>query len=199
MELEEMQATWSHMSQQLEAQKKLTDEIILKMTKERYKNHWNKLIIPDKIFGLIGIILVIAVISNFNKLDTLALQTSGVISILILTLLTFFSFKTLRDLQHIDIARLSYKDVMTTYAKKKQRFIKFQKVNMWGSFVFMLVSVPVTLKFLKDENIFESSNPRLIIAFPICCLLFYVLVLYLKRCNKNMLKNSEKILEDIKE
>ena len=41
MELEEMQAAWSQMSQDLEKQKQLTDEIILKMTQQKYTSQWN--------------------------------------------------------------------------------------------------------------------------------------------------------------
>jgi len=38
MEIEEIKALWSEMSDQLEQQKKLTNEIIMSMTQERYSN-----------------------------------------------------------------------------------------------------------------------------------------------------------------
>jgi len=192
MELEEMQAAWSQMSQQLEAQKKLTDEIILKMTKQRYQNHWNKIATPEKIGGVICYAAVIALIINFNKLDTLALQISGVLCIIILTILPILSLKTIRDLQHIDISENNYK-------QGKKRFINFQKLNIGISFLFMLLTIPVSAKLFNGENLFETMDKKLLIALPVCFFFFYLLIRFVSKCYKGVIKNSEAILEDIKE
>lgn len=199
MELEEMQAAWIDMSGELEKQKQITNELVMKMTQERYRNHWNKLANPDKLFTVIGFILVIVLIFNFGKLDTLALQICGILSILILIILPIFSIKTMRDLQYINIGQNTYKETMEVFAKRKQRFVNFQKLNMWVSFVFMLVSIPITMKLLKGENILETLNKRFLIVLPICIFLFYFLARYLTKCTKSVLKKSETILEDLNE
>ncbi len=199
MELEEMQAAWSQMSQQLEAQKKLTDEIILKMTKQRYQNHWNKIATPEKIGGVICYAAVIALIINFNKLDTLALQISGVLCIIILTILPILSLKTIRDLQHIDISENNYKQTMEAFVKGKKRFINFQKLNIGISFLFMLLTIPVSAKLFNGENLFETMDKKLLIALPVCFFFFYLLIRFVSKCYKGVIKNSEAILEDIKE
>ena len=87
MELEEMQAAWSQMSQDLEKQKQLTDEIILKMTQQKYTSQWNKIFTAEKIGGIICYTALIALLFNFNKFDTLGLQISGILCIIILAIL----------------------------------------------------------------------------------------------------------------
>ena len=139
MELEEMQTAWATMSQELEKQQKLTNELILKMTQQRYHNHWNKIATPEKIGGVICYATVIALIIYFNKLDTIGLQISGGLCILILTILPIISLKTIRDLQHIDIGNNNYKETMEAFARSKKRFINFQKINIGISFLFMLL------------------------------------------------------------
>ena len=48
MELEEMQLVWQEMSAQIETQKKITDSIIIKMTKSNYeRNRLNNIRIPE--------------------------------------------------------------------------------------------------------------------------------------------------------
>ncbi len=41
MEFEEMQSVWQEMSAEIEKQKKITDSIIIKMTKSNYRNKIN--------------------------------------------------------------------------------------------------------------------------------------------------------------
>jgi len=199
MELEEMQAAWTAMSSELEQQKLITNDLIMKMTQSRYKNHWNKIALPDKVFSVISFITVIALLLNFKQLDTLPLQICGLISIPILIILPIFSIKTIRDLQQLNITQHTYKETMEAYAKSKKRFVNFQKINMAMSFVFMIVSIPVLLKFLKGENLFETLNMRFIYALPVCFFLFFLMLRYITRINRSMLKNSEKILKEIKE
>lgn len=199
MELEEIQAAWTEMSSEIAQQKLITNDLIMKMTQSRYKNHWNKIALPDKIFSVLSFVMVIALIANFKQLDTFPLQICGLISIPILIILPIFSIKTIRDLQQLNITQNTYKETMEAYAKSKKRFVNFQKINMAVSFVFMIVSIPVWMKFLKGENLFETLNMRFIYTLPVCFLLFFLMLRYITKMNRSMLKNSEKILEEIKE
>ena len=53
MEFEEMKFLWEEMSGKIEQQKKLTDSLIIKMTKSDYKNKLMKIFIPEMIGSLI--------------------------------------------------------------------------------------------------------------------------------------------------
>ena len=198
MELEEMQAAWTQMSNQLEKQKKLTDDIIMKMTQEKFSKQWNTIGAAEKVGTVISYIAAIVLLFHFNKLDTPLLQVCGVLCVLILFIAPILSLKSIYGVQNISVAD-PYTKMMERYATAKKRFVNFQKANMILSFFFMLLTIPVTGKLFNDENLFESLDTKLLIALPICFLLFFLLIRYVSKCYRGILKRSEDILNEIEE
>ena len=202
MELEDMQAAWSQMSQQLEKQQQLTDDIIMKMTKQRYQNNWSKIATTEKIGFVVCYAIIIAILFNFHKLDTFILQLSGGLSILILGILPILSLKIIKDLQRINIVENSYKETLEAYVKNKKRFINFQKISISMSLVFGLLFIPVFMKLLRGKNIFELTSfnvTKILLVTPFVFLLMFLFIYYVTKWFKHLFKNAEAILEDIKE
>ncbi len=199
MELEEMQAAWSQMSQELEKQKQLTDEIILKMTQQKYTSQWNKIFTGEKIGTVVCYAALIAILINFNKLDTIGLQITGILCVLILGVLPIISLKTIQAMKRVDVTTMSYKETMETYVREKKKFVNFQKLNIGLSFVFMILTVPVSAKLFNDENLFETLDPKLGIAAPFMLALFGLLIWGVTKWYKHILRNSENILKEIEE
>lgn len=199
MELEEMQAAWSQMSQELEKQKQLTDEIILKMTQQKYTSQWNKIMTGEKIGSVICYGALIAILFNFEKLDTLALQLSGALCVVILGILPIISLQTLRAMKRVNVTTMNYKETMETYAKGKKNFVNFQKLNIALSFVFMLLTVPVSAKLLNDENLFETLDPKLGYASIFMLAFFGLLIWIVTRWYKSVIRNSDAILQEVEE
>lgn len=198
MELEEMQAAWARMSEQLETQKKLTDDIIMKMTQEKFSKQWSPIGTAEKIGTAISYSAAIAILVYFGKLDTLALQICGGLCIVILIIAPILSLRSIHAMQTISLSN-AHSKMMGDYARAKKRFINFQKMNMIGSFFFMLLTIPVTGKLFNDENLFEKLDPKLLIALPFCFLFFFLLIRYVSKCYRNVLKRSEDILNEIQE
>lgn len=199
MELEEMQAAWSQMSDQLETQKKLTNDIILKMTQQAYKNQWNKIARPEKIGTVICYAALILLLFNFHKLDSLPLQIFGILCILIMAIIPIISLSSIRAIQHIDVSRNNYRQTLESYARKKKRFVRFQKINLGISFLFMFTSLPIFSKLLNDKDFFEIFNLKLLYTFPFGVLFYFLFVLFISRCYKGVIKKSDAILEELKE
>ncbi|WP_394747280.1 hypothetical protein [Spongiimicrobium salis] len=199
MELEEMQAAWSQMSDQLETQKKLTNDIILKMTQQAYKNQWNKIAWPEKIGTFICYTALILLLVNFRRLDSFPLQVSGVLCALIMAFLPIASLRTIRAMQRIDISKNNYKQTLETYAKEKKRFVFFQKINIGISFVFMFLTIPVFSKLFNDKDFFEIFNLKLLYSLPFGILFFFLFIAFVTRCYKGVIKRSDTILEELKE
>ena len=59
MEIEELQSVWSEMSAQLEKQKKLTNELIMEMTQNRYSTKFDKLTFYETIGAVISFVMAI--------------------------------------------------------------------------------------------------------------------------------------------
>ncbi len=96
MDIEELQTTWTQMSEELEKQKKLTNEIILKMTQQEYKSRLDKVTIPEKLGTLVSYAAAIFILFNFNALDTVLLKTCGFITLVIIIVLPYLSLKYLK-------------------------------------------------------------------------------------------------------
>ncbi|WP_299767420.1 hypothetical protein [uncultured Dokdonia sp.] len=199
MELEEMQAAWSQMSQELEKQKQLTDEIILKMTQQKYTSQWNKIFTAEKIGGVVCYVALVVLLANFKTFDTISLQVSAILCMLILAVLPILSLKTIRGMQQVNVTKMNYKETMETYAKGKKNFVNFQKLNVGISFLFMTLTVPVSAKLFNDENLFETLDPKLGIAVPFMLVFFGLLIWFVTRCYKKVLRSSETILKEIEE
>ncbi len=198
MELEEMQAAWKQMSAELETQKRLTDDIIMKMTKERYTKQWNSIGIAESIGTIISFSAAIALVVYFYKLDTILLQLCGFLCLTMLVVAPIFSLKSIYEIRNVSMT-VPYNQMMRNYAKAKKQFISFQKFNMIGSFFFMLLTIPVTGKIFNNEDLFETLDLKLLIALPFCFVFFYLLIRHVSKSYKKVLRNSEALLQELEE
>ncbi len=157
MELEEMQATWSQMSDQLDDQKKLTDKLIMEMTKERYKN---KIGILSKYEGMGAVICftaAILLILRFSELNTWYLLVSGIFTVCYLIVLPVVVLRSINSMKNIDLTNNTYKETLIAYAKKKKQFLLTQKVGIYLNFILLAVSLPVVVKVFKGKDIFITN------------------------------------------
>ncbi|MGB5357137.1 MAG: hypothetical protein WBN11_10635, partial [Eudoraea sp.] len=66
MNIEEMQLIWSEMSDQLEKQKTLTNELIMKLTKDRYTRNFDKLGLYEGIGAIICFMMAFYTLLNIR-------------------------------------------------------------------------------------------------------------------------------------
>ena len=159
MELEDMQATWRQMNQELEKQKTLTNDLIMKMTQQRYLN---KIDILSKYEGLGATLCFIAallLIPQLQKMDTWYLMASGIFTVAYLILLPAVVLYSIYNLKTIDVLKNTYLDLLVVYAKRKKQFLQTQQLGIVLNFIFLVVSLPVVLKVFKDKDLFmDGSN-----------------------------------------
>ncbi|MFT6934116.1 MAG: hypothetical protein ACJAUQ_000500 [Maribacter sp.] len=79
MELEELQLAWTQMGKELETQKKLTNNMIMEMTRIRYKNKFKKISNYEKAGTVVCFGVALLILIKFNKLDMWYLQASGIL------------------------------------------------------------------------------------------------------------------------
>jgi hypothetical protein len=198
MELEEMQAAWTEMSSELEKQKVITNELIMKMTQERYTNTWNHI----RNFELLGTLIcygaLIYLLINFGKLDTTPLLISGIIAAIIMAILPALSLKSIRGMKEVNVTTMTVKETMATFTKRKKQFVNFQKLNVGLSFIFMLVTVPLSGKLINGEDLFARLDSKLLIALPAMLILFAFLFWFVKRTYKRVILRSERLIDEAK-
>lgn len=158
MEIEKMKSLWEDMSQKVDQQKILTDQLIIDMTKERYDSRIRSISIPETISALICFAVVIYLISNFGLLEVWYLQLSGVLTMVACILLPVLSLKSIKRMKAIDISKSTYKEALATYAKEKAMFMRLQKTSFYTSFIVLILAVISFGKIVKGIDVFTTSE-----------------------------------------
>ncbi|MBT8306184.1 MAG: hypothetical protein KJN85_04545 [Maribacter sp.] len=198
MEIEELQATWNQISEELEKQKKLTNEIILKMTHQNYKDKLNKIAIPEKISAVFTYVFAAILLLRFYELDTLPLQICGVITLAILIVLPYFSLKYLSDMQNLNVSQLSYKESIVKHEKSKQRYQRFLKFTVYAGFVLMLIIIPVASKIFNGDDIFTKPQGNFWYWFlPLGLVFYYLFTRKIIGCYDSNIKKAGMILKEL--
>ena len=107
MEIEELQAAWLQMSTELKKQKKLTDDIILSMTQEKYKNKFRNVTTYETVGAFICFCIALLLIVKFGKLDTWYLKACGIFSLSYLIVLPILVLRALKEIKTLDISKNS--------------------------------------------------------------------------------------------
>lgn len=196
MELEELKSAWETLSIKMDKQQKLNSKLIEQMTNHNYKHRLNTISRPEFTSGIICFIMAVVLIWNFGTFNTLLLQIFGVLSVLFLIVLPVLSFKSIQGLQTINMSLPTYKNTLREFAKQKIRFQKLQKLNVFLSFIFMIVFAPVSVKLLAGKNISQNITLWLTVLPASVIVLFFVSRWVLRHYN-NALQKAEELLTEI--
>ncbi len=154
MELEEMQALWSDLTNQLDHQKKLTDKIIMNMTQEKYSNKFRTITTIETIGAIFCFTIGVCVLANFSKLDTWYLMLCGVIMVAFLLGLPVLALRALRKIRAVNITNKSFKEALLDFSKAKKNLMNIQKGAVAASFVVMIAASGVGAKILGNKDFF---------------------------------------------
>lgn len=195
MELEELKNTWQAMSKRVENQEFLTNQILEKMTREKYHSKINKIGYSEYIGTIICYIGAAYLIINFTKIDDILMQIFAIIAIALLFILPIISLKSLRAVKNINIASKTYMQAIEDFAKRKTRFHRLQKWNISLALFLMLVSIPV-LSAIQGKDISQAPHFWILI-FPISIAFFLAFAVWVLKSYNKILNETEKMLSDI--
>jgi hypothetical protein len=196
MELEEMKSLWEQMTIKIEKQERLTDQLIMEMTKERYHKKFRKISTYESIGAVICFIGAAVLLLNINKMDSWYMMLSDIFTIAILIILPILSLKSIRGIQRINIGENNLKETLMEYGIKKQRFLFIQRISIALSFVLMVTALPVMSKIMSGKDIFTESNV-LYWYVPIGMVILFFFARWVFKYYQNIAKSAEKILEEI--
>lgn len=90
----------------------------------------------------------------------------------------------------------TYKDCLKKFTVQKIRFQRFQKLNLFLSFIFMVFFVPVSVKMLTGKDISLNSSLWFII-IPVSVMIFVFFSKWVLKHYNHTLKKAEELLSDI--
>ena len=196
MELDELKSSWEILSKKMEKQQQLNKKFIEQMTTQNYKKQLTNIARPEFIASIICFIMAIILIWNFNTFNTLLLQIFGGFSVVFLIVIPILSLQSIRGLQTINMNLPTYKSTLKEFAVQKTRFIKFQKLNVFLSYLFMIALAPVSVKLLDGKDISQNITLWLTMLPASVIVLFFVSKWVLRHYN-NTLKKAEELLAEI--
>jgi hypothetical protein len=195
MEFEEMKSLWGEMSGKIEQQKKLTDSLIIKMTKADYKNKIMKIFIPELIGALVCFAAALYILLSFQKLDRWYLIVCGIVSVLILLLLPFLSFSATHKIRSVNILANNYKQSLLEYSKGKRQFVFVQKLSFYLGAVLFLTVLPVMGQLIAGKDLFIES--RLWLWYAVGYTFFYGFSKWVFRKYTKATVEAEEILKEL--
>ena len=195
MELDEMKNLWEGMSKKVEKQELLTNQLIEKVTEQKYHSKLNKIRYSEILGAIICFLGAIYLILNFTKIDPVAEKIFAVIAIGLLITLPVISLSSLKSMQKLKISSKSYLDTLNDFGKRKIQYLRFQKLNVSLGLFLIIVAIPV-LSAIKGFEISETEN-FWTMTFPISIIAFLGFALWVLRSYKKSLEATEKVLSEI--
>ena len=198
MEMEELQATWPQMSEELDKQKRLTDKIILEMTQQKYKNKFHGITFYETIGAIICFAIALYLIFNFHRLDTWFLMLCGSITLVFILILPILTLRFLKKIKDVDISESNYKETLFQYTKAKNRLLFIQQFAFYASFAVMFTTLPVASKLLSNKDFFLMEKGLGLYAFIGVVLVFlFFFARWGYGCYKGVTSSAEDILREL--
>ncbi|WP_282160759.1 hypothetical protein [Ulvibacterium marinum] len=200
MELEEIMAVWRQMSHQLEKQEKLTKEIILQMTQQKYSRIFSKVFTIESMAAIISYTMAFVLIFNLYKLNTWYLMTCGILTLVALFTLPVLVLRSLGRIRDFDIGNRNYKETLIEYTKLKKKLLLLVQFVLYTSFILMFTSLAAISKITSGKDFFiMEKNMGLYVSIAV---VFVSLSLFARWGYKNYLKitiSAEKVLLELEE
>lgn len=198
MEIEEMKALWSEMSDQLEQQKKLTNEIIMNMTQERYTKKFRKITNYETVGAVICYAIGVYILFNFDKLELWYLQLCGIVTITFLFVMPFIVLRSLGRIKRLNIANKNYKETLIDFTRARRNLLKVQQFGIYISFIIMFAVSAVYSKIWSNKDFFVVERGLgSYIAIGIALLFFAFISRWGYRSYMRITNSAEDILKEL--
>lgn len=196
MELEEMKSHWQNLSVKVENHERIQKEILLEMTKTRFRRKIDGIRIPE-IFGtLICFAYAAYLVYNFGKIDLWFNQTLAVANIFSFIILPVASLTTIWQMKSLQINHLATTDMLEQFRRAKRNFWRVQQLAVWLAGMMVLTLVPILDDIHGKEDTFLQAEFWMIYTPVSLVFLFFFSRYVLGKYRKIMLQ-SEDILKDI--
>ena len=190
-----MKSVWSELTQELEEQKQLTRDLILKMTQEKSSSRLGRIIKAESLGVLITGVFMIYLAFNFSRLEHWTGIAGGIGLFIILALGINFGIRIIMQAKGIDLLNNSYSEVIRRFEDFKKLLRAYKKLSIWTSGLSALFVMPVMTELFLDKNLLEIEGLIKVLAIT---LLLVPLVLYaVTRFYKSNVSAVSKALKDV--
>jgi phosphotransferase system glucose/maltose/N-acetylglucosamine-specific IIC component len=196
MELEEMQTLWADLSQKIEKQDKIQKELLMEITKQRFRKKLNHIRVIETIGSIICFVYAMYFMSKLPELELWYNQIFAMITILIMTLLPIASLSAIKGMRSVKIDGEAPAKMLEKFEKSKIRFWKVQRYGMiFGALILVTILPPISEIQGSTEMI---SKPLFwMIYLPGATLFMYLFSRWALGKYKKVIDSSEKLLSEL--
>ncbi|MBX2870471.1 MAG: hypothetical protein KTR30_00170 [Saprospiraceae bacterium] len=195
MELDEMKAIWSDLSDQVEEKHQLTRQQILDMMEQKYRRQVNAILIPELIGSVICFGFSAYIFFNIQKLDEPLSLITGVLSAIIMIILPILSLSILSGwVNRINITENTYQKTLQDFNRLKRLFAKIHRYAYVLGFGMMFLVIPPLAKIMSDKNILEDAGVWFRLPFGIAFVLLFIF--FTMRFYRARIRNIDQALQD---
>lgn len=156
MDLDEMKAVWSDLGDQLEKQKQLTQEVILKMTQEKSSSRLGRIIWMESIGITISVIFQVYLALNFHRLNDWLSITGGIVMTMIILTGIVFGSAIIRKARKINVIENTYSEVIRQFDEFRAMLRTYKKLGIWTNIIGPFMIIPVVYTLILDKNILDD-------------------------------------------
>jgi uncharacterized membrane protein len=161
MDLEEMKSTWTQMSTEMEKQKKLTNEIIIKMANQKSKNSLENIKRLELLGGLVmgaALNIGLAIVLFNGMIQSIPLLCFAFVSMFIFSYSMYMSWTFIQVMNKIDLQENTLEDSHRYFSEFKAHCKRHKKRGMILNIPTVIFSLPVVMKIFGGVDIFTQFN-----------------------------------------
>jgi hypothetical protein len=198
MELEELKSNWSEMSQQLEKQKKLTNELIMKMAAQRSNSIFQPIIVLEKLGMVVTSAILLYIFTNIEKLNDWLSIAGAICTVIILTVGLVISVVLIKNVQNIDIVKNNYRQTLLDVNSIKKNQYSANWISACLAPVLAFSILPTLAATWFDKSLLYDLEEYRESLIP-CLLLIPIIWYFISRFYANKLAKINELLEEIKQ
>ncbi len=196
MELDEMKTLWADVSLRVEKQDKIQKELLIEITKQKFRKKLNTVRISEILGSLVCIGYAMYLLSHFSEFELWYNQIFALISIFIMIALPTASLTAIKGMRNVRIDSETPSTILNTFIKNKIRFEKVHRYGMIAGGVVMITILP-PLAELRGSLAKISSPMFWVIYIPVCLVLMIFLSRWVLKKYKGVIDSSEKMLKEL--
>lgn len=196
MELDEMKSLWADLSLQVEKQDKIQKEILLQITKQKFRDKMNRIRIPEILGSLVCVGYAMYFLSHFSDLELWYNQVFAMVTILIMIALPTASLTAIKGMQNIRIDSEKPAVLLEKFIQNKVRFWKVQQYGVFFGAIVMVTILP-PLSELNDSLSAISTPIFWMIYIPLGLVFLLIFSRWLLKKYKRVIESSEKMLQEL--
>ncbi|WPR77891.1 hypothetical protein [Algoriphagus sp. NG3] len=195
MELEEMKSLWADVSLRVEKQDKIQKELLLEITRQKFRNKLNSIRIPEILGSFVCVAYAMYLLSHFGELELWYNQVFALISIFILIALPTASLTAIKRMRSLRPDSEAPVVLLQKFTKSKIHFFKLQHYGIIFGAILMFTILPPYAELNDSKGI---TDPLFWMIFiPSGPVLMYLISRWVLKKYKGVIASSEKILREI--